>query len=110
MSKKAQSTVSGTPVVKNTAVPLVTEAGKRWALTVALQKTEWHNLKKSGVATKLLTLTDKKSGTQFVAVVFAIPTENLTADTDKFTFFVSGTDVDDLVAHIDDGNPVSSVA
>ena len=101
MSKKAENTASGTPVVQNTAEIQVTEAGKEWALTVALQKTEWHNLQKSGVVTKLLTLTDKKSGTQFVAVVFAIPTENLTADNDKFTFFVSGTDVDDIVAQVE---------
>ena len=102
MSKVTQNTASGTPVAKNTVPVQVSEAGREWALTVALQKTEWHNLKQSGVFTRLLTLKDKKSGRQFVAVAFAIPTENITADNDKFTFFVSGTDVDELVAQLKD--------
>lgn len=102
MSKQTQNTVSGTPVVGNTASAQVSEAGKEWALTVALQKTEWHNLRKAGVFTRLLTLRDKRSGTQFVVVAFAIPNENLTADNEKFTFFVSGTDVDELVARLNE--------
>jgi hypothetical protein len=98
MSNQTPNLGSGTPDVPNIAIAQVTEAGREWALTVALQKTEWHAL--NGVTTRLLTLKDKQSGRTFVAAVWAIPTENLTADNDKFTFFVSGTDVDDIVAQI----------
>ena len=94
MSKTTPPSASGTGVAKNT----VTEAARDFALTVALQKTEWHELKKSGVVTRLLTLKDKKSGRNFAAVLWAIPTDDITADNDKFTFFVSGTDIDDIVA------------
>lgn len=69
-----------------------------WALTVALQKTEWHNLK--GITTRLLTFTDKKSGRKFAAAFWACATDNLSADNDSGTFFVNGIDVDDLVAQI----------
>jgi hypothetical protein len=99
MSKVIQNTASGTQDVRNTAKSQrLSEAATEWAMTVALQKTEWHSLK--GVKTRLLSLTDAKSGRKFVAAVWAIPTEDLTADNEKFTFFVSGTDVDDIVAQM----------
>lgn len=99
MSKQIQNSGSGTPVVEPTAKKLgISEAGLQWALTVALQKEEWHNLK--GVTTRLLTLKDKQSGRTFVGAFWAIPTEDLTADNDTFTLYVSGTDVDDLVARL----------
>jgi hypothetical protein len=99
MSKTTQNTASGTPVAERTdKKPDMTEAAQEWALTVALQKTEWHALK--GVTTRLLTLKDTKSGKKFVAAVWAIPTDELTADNDKFTFFVNGENVDDIVARL----------
>ncbi len=91
-----QNIASGTPDVKPT-VSISPEA-MEWALTVALQKTEWHNMK--GIVTRFLTLTDKKSGKKFAAVFWACATDELTADNDSGTFFVNGSDVDDLVAHI----------
>jgi hypothetical protein len=101
MSKKTTVSNSGTPVALNTVPVLaMSEAGREFALTVALQKTEWHSLRKSGVVTRLLTLKDKKSGRRFAAALWAIPTENITADNEKFTFFVSGTDVDEVVAQL----------
>lgn len=99
MSKTTPNSDSGTPDVEPTVKKLgISEAGMQWALTVALQKEEWHNLK--GVTTRFLTLRDKQSGRTFVGAFWAIPTENLTADNDTFTFYVSGTDVDDLVAQL----------
>lgn len=101
MSKAIQNSDSGTPDVKPTAQkPAISEAGLQWALTVALQKEEWRNLK--GVTTRLLTLRDKQSGRSFVAAFWAIPTEDLSADNDTFTLYVSGTDVDDLVAQLNE--------
>jgi len=75
----------------------VTEAVEAFALTVALQKTEWHELRKHGITTRLMTLQDK-SGRRFAAVFFACATDNLEADDDKFTFYANGVDVDDIVA------------
>lgn len=99
MSKPIKNSASGTPDVEPiVSKPAISEAGLQWALTVALQKEEWHNL--NGVTTRLLTLKDKRSGRTFVGAFWAIPTENLTADNDTFTFYVSGTDIDDLVAQI----------
>lgn len=100
MSKTTQNSNAGTPVVPLTAPAQVTDAGKEWALTVALQKTEWQELRKSGVVTRLLTLTDPKSGRKFAAVFWACATEDLEADNERFTFLVSGTDVDDIVARL----------
>lgn len=99
MSNQIQGSGSGTPVAP-AIVPLqgISEAAREWALTVALQKTEWHSL--AGVTTRLLTFKDKKSGRTFAAAFWACPTENLTADNDKFTFYVSGTDIDDIVAQL----------
>lgn len=96
MSKTTPPSASGTDVAKST----VSEAARDFAMTVALQKTEWHELKKSGVVTRLLTLKDKKSGRLFGAALWAIPTDDITTDDDKFTFFVSGTDVDEIVAQM----------
>jgi len=96
MSKITKNSVSGTPDAKPTAS--ISPEAMEWALTVALQKTEWHNLK--GIATRFLTLTDKKSGKRFAAVFWACPADELTADNDSGTFFVNGVDVDDLVAQI----------
>ena len=98
MSKKTQDTVSGTPVAQNTVSGQVTASGKEWALTVALQKTEWHNLK--GITTRFMTLTDPKSGRKFAAIFFASTTDELTADNDSGTLYVNGIDVDDIVAQL----------
>ena len=101
MSKTTKPITSGTPVVPSIAPgPALSTAGREFALTVALQKTEWHNLKKVGVFTRLLTLRDKKTGRLYAAAVWAIPTEDITADDEKFTLFVSGTDVDEVVAQM----------
>lgn len=100
MSKKTQNTASGTLVVPPIEKKQVTEAGEAWALTVALQKTEWHDLKKQGITTRLLTLTDPKTGRKFAAAFWASATDDLEADNERFTFFVSGTDVDDIVAQL----------
>jgi len=97
MSKTTLNSNSGTPDAK--PIANISPEAREWALTVALQKTEWHNLK--GIATRFLTLTDKKSGKKFAAVFWACPTDELTADNDSGTFYVGGVDVDDLVAQID---------
>lgn len=96
MSKAIQNTVSGTPDVKLTA--LVSQAALDWAMTVALQKTEWHAL--NGIVTRFLTLTDPKSGRTFAAAFWACATDNLSADNDSGTFYVNGVDVDELVAQL----------
>lgn len=99
MLKITPSSDSGTPdAVSTVKKQAISEAGLQWALTVALQKEEWHNLK--GVTTRFLTLKDKQSGRTFVGAFWAIPTEDLAADNDTFTLYVSGTDVDDLVAQL----------
>ena len=96
MSNQNQNTSSGTPAVKPTEA--ISQAAMDWALTVALQKTEWHTLK--GITTRYLTLTDKKSGKKYAGVFWACPTDELTADNSSGTFFVGGIDVDELVAQI----------
>lgn len=99
MSNETQTLDSGTPVAPITATkPAISEAAREFALTVALQKTEWHAMKKT--VARLRTFKDSKSGTLYVAVMFAIPNENIVADPDKFTFLVSGTDVDEIVAQV----------
>lgn len=104
MSKITPALGSGTPVAPSTAKIQVTEAGRDWALTVALQKTEWHNLK--GITTRFLTLTDKQSGRKFAAVFWACATDDLTADDKSGTFYVNGIDVDDVVAQIGSLNKI----
>jgi hypothetical protein len=99
MSNKTQTLDSGTPVVQSTAESqVISEAAKEFALTVALQKTEWHKLEKT--VARLRTFKDSKSGTLYAAVMFAIPNENIIADPEKFTFLVNGTDVDEIVAQV----------
>jgi hypothetical protein len=100
MSKTTQNTASGTPAVKSTeSAQAISEAAREWALTVALQKTEWHALK--GMTTRLRTFTDPKSGRKFAGVFFACATDDITADNDQFTFFVGGANIDDIVAQVD---------
>lgn len=99
MSNPTQNTASGTPVAANTAsAQAMSEASREWALTVALQKTEWNDLK--GITTRLMSLRDKDTGRKFVAVLFASPTDDLEANQEQFTFLVNGIDVDDLVANL----------
>ncbi|MCZ2079899.1 MAG: hypothetical protein LC130_33440 [Bryobacterales bacterium] len=106
MSKQTQDSDSGTPAVKPTASELVmSEAARQWALTVALQKTEWHDL--IGIATRLLSFRDKRTGRLFVGVVFFSPSDDLTADNDAFTFLVNGVDVDEVVANLKCATPDS---
>jgi hypothetical protein len=99
MSNETKTLDSGTPVAQSTAeIPAISEAAKEFALTVALQKTEWHTMKKT--VARLQTFMDSNSGTLYAAVMFAIPNENIVADPEKFTFLVSGTDVDEIVAQV----------
>lgn len=106
MSKQTQVSGSGTPAVQPTAnAPVMSEAARQWALTVALQKTEWHDL--NGITTRLLSFRDRRTGRLFVGVVFFSPSDDLAADNDAFTFLVNGIDVDEVVANLKCATPSS---
>ena len=97
MSEMNRNTTSGIKGVTPTPKGLVTQAAKDFAMTVALQKTEWQNIE--GVKPLLFTLKNT-SGRKAAGVIFICLTDDIEADEKAFTFLVSGINIDDLVADI----------
>lgn len=104
MSGATQTTASGTKDATPTPKRSVTQAAKDFAMTMALQKTEWQNME--GIKPLLFTLKDGKSGRKAAGVIFVCLTDNIEADEDSFTFLVSGANIDDIVADIATENKI----
>ncbi len=96
MSKKIQNSASGTPAARTTDAEQVRE----FAQTLALQKTEWANLR--GASVRFVTLRSKRHKRSFVGVFFALPRHDIEADIDRWTFLVDGRDIDDYIADFGD--------
>lgn len=76
----------------------ITQAGEDFAMTIALQKTEWKQMK--GITPILFTLIDSTSGKKASGVIFTCRTDEIVADNENFTFLVNGINIDDIVLNI----------
>jgi hypothetical protein len=95
-TKTLDSGIKDAPIIATGQA--TSQAGKDFAMTIALQKTEWRRMR--GVTPLLFTLTDSTSGKKSSGVIFICQTDEIEADNENFTFTINGINIDKIVEDI----------
>jgi hypothetical protein len=92
----SDSGIKDAPIIA--AGQAISQAGEDFAMTIALQKTEWKQMR--GVTPILFSLIEPSSGKKVSGVIFTCPTDDIDADNENFTFTVNGINIDEIILNI----------